>query len=626
MAWPLPSHFQASLQNPRIAFRDPELRSCSFEENALGQPRPWAGNFAVVYKGTGADGTSRAVRVFSTESPQRRERYDCVAEYLTARKLPCLVNFEYRDDAIRCLADGRWYPLILMDWVAGQTLFDWVHAQYKANAQTLLTKGAMRWVDLVGELSEAQIAHGDLQHANVLVTPDSYLKLVDYDGICVPALAGQRNLEKGTPPYQHPARNGDTPLSPRLDNFSALLIYVALRALAADPRLWNRHVGSEYDKLLFREDDFRQPDRSALRRDLQDSPDPHVREMAELLFASAAGDIDQVPSLIDLAAERHEVLACPAPPATALTSEAAAQPPPIGDVAGETDGTRWQETEERPPDRPAPAIKGYKIGNRLGSGILGSVYKAMFVDSGKPVAVKIVTPKVGATEYHRRRFLREMDHIVRLQHPNIAAVLKCGAIGKDLYFVTEYCGGGSLSQWMRSRGRLSLAYARPLMRECLDALQYAHLHQVIHDDLKPQNILWDLSSGPPVVKISDFGLARNLAAAGLSGTATAGARRAENCYTPRERLTSDHQSRPVSDLWSLAAVFYHALSGQLPYDFGSRDPVEVILTEDPVPLGDRDGSIPVGLAGVIDRALKTNPAHRYQTAVKMKAGLEQAFW
>jgi serine/threonine protein kinase len=248
----------------------------------------------------------------------------------------------------------------------------------------------------------------------------------------------------------------------------------------------------------------------------------------------------------------------------------------------------------------------------------------MSVDSGKLVAVKIVTPKAGA-EYHRRRFLREMDHIVRLRHPNIAAVLKCGAIGKDLYFVTEYCGGGSLSQWMMRRGPLSLAYARPLMRECLDALKYAHLHQVIHDDLKPQNILWDLSAGAPVAKISDFGLARNLAAAGLSGMATAGARRAENCYTPRERLTSDHQSRPVSDLWSLAAVFYHALSGQLPYDFGSRDPVEVILTEDPVPLGNRDGSIPVGLAGVIDRALQTNPAHRYQSAAEMKAGLEQAF-
>ena len=90
-------------------------------------------------------------------------------------------------------------------------------------------------------------------------------------------------------------------LSLRLDDFSALLIYVALHALAADPALWGKYVEqTNYDKLLFREDDFRFPQRSALRRDLLDSAKPYVRDMTERLFAAAAGNIDDVPFLDEI--------------------------------------------------------------------------------------------------------------------------------------------------------------------------------------------------------------------------------------------------------------------------------------------------------------------------------------
>ena len=132
---------------------------------------------------------------------------------------------------------------------------------------------------LVAELRGAGIAHGDLQHANVLVTPRGYLKLVGYDGMCVPALRGRPNLETGLAPYQHPQRNEHTRLSANLDHFSALVIYVALRALAASPSLWSRYIEqSGYDKLLFRSEDFRDPDQSALYRDLLRSPDAAVRD------------------------------------------------------------------------------------------------------------------------------------------------------------------------------------------------------------------------------------------------------------------------------------------------------------------------------------------------------------
>jgi hypothetical protein len=151
-------------------------------------------------------------------------------------------------------------------------------------------------------MQEATISHGDLQHANVMVTQAGELKLVDYDCMCVPALVGRRNLEVGVEPYQHPGRNETTLLSLDLDNFSALLIYVALRALSVDPTLWQKYVeGPGYDKLLFRAEDFQNPANSALYHDLLRSPDQELRELTQQLFGLAHAQMDQVPPLGQLA-------------------------------------------------------------------------------------------------------------------------------------------------------------------------------------------------------------------------------------------------------------------------------------------------------------------------------------
>ncbi|MBC8870733.1 MAG: FHA domain-containing protein [Planctomycetes bacterium] len=297
MPWPLASHISAILQDPRIAFRDPLFQAYHIERNALNQPRVWSGQFAVVYKGVDANGKSWAIRAFTSESRDRRNHYDQISAHLKAHRLRCLVDFEYRDASIRS-TDGKWYPLVVMDWVEGMTLFNWVDSKCKVGKGASIAKAVQHWVNLVNEMADAEIAHCDLSQVNVLVTPDGYLKLVDYDGMCVPALAGRQNLEMGVRPYQHPRRNEQTLLSANLDNFSALLIYVALRALAADTSLWTRHVAqSGYDKLLFRSEDFADCEQSALYHDLMKSPDPGVRDLAGKLFAMAKGNMDDVPPL-----------------------------------------------------------------------------------------------------------------------------------------------------------------------------------------------------------------------------------------------------------------------------------------------------------------------------------------
>ena len=298
-SWPLASHFSTILQNPRIAFRSVDLKQITIEKDDLNQPRAWSGAFATVYKGSHANGRgSLAVRVFTSASAERRERYHAIAEYLRNRRVESLVGFTYNDDGIRSAGDGKWYPLVTMDWVPGETLFKWTRKQCLNKDRRALAKAAELWVELIKELAAANIAHGDLQHANVMVTDQGRLKLVDYDCMCVPALVGRKNLEIGVDPYQHPGRDHDTPLSPRLDDFSALFILVALRALAAAPELWSTYVEQpQYDKLLLRREDLDLPRESPLIKALARSPDVEVQRLCARLLELVDLPLDQVPRL-----------------------------------------------------------------------------------------------------------------------------------------------------------------------------------------------------------------------------------------------------------------------------------------------------------------------------------------
>jgi predicted Ser/Thr protein kinase len=290
------------LQNPRIAFRSAELKQIAIAKDRLNQPRAWSGAFATVYQGNYPNGRgSLAIRVFTSAAPERRERYQAIAEYLRGRRVAPLVGFEYADDGIRSASDGKFYPLVTMEWVPGETLFKWVRKQCLDKNRKALAQACERWIELVGQLDAARIAHGDLQHANVMVTDRGELKLVDYDCMCVPALAGRKNLEIGVDPYQHPARDHDTPLSLELDHYSALFILTALKALAADPGLWNTFVERpQHDKLLFRREDLDDPARSTLIRALKKSPDAEVGRLCEQLIELRQVPIAGVPRLADL--------------------------------------------------------------------------------------------------------------------------------------------------------------------------------------------------------------------------------------------------------------------------------------------------------------------------------------
>lgn len=300
MSWPTLAQFNTMMQNPAVAFRDAALKSVTIERDAVGLPRARSGAFAVVYRAMFPNQESMAVRVFSSDIPARRERYKAIFDHLSQHSLGCLVPFTYSDNGFRA-SDGKWYPLITMEWVKGDTLFDWLQKRSGSNDGRAIGGVSDKWRDTVQQLGKAQIAHGDLQHANVMITDTSEIKLVDYDGMCVPKLIGLKNEEIGVEPYQHPQRDGNTQLTLTLDNFSSAFIYVGLKALSAEPRLWHDFVAQpEYDKILFRKEDFTDPSKSALFGRLRRSPDGDVQRLATRLCELWRVRIDEVPKLDEL--------------------------------------------------------------------------------------------------------------------------------------------------------------------------------------------------------------------------------------------------------------------------------------------------------------------------------------
>jgi hypothetical protein len=291
MAWPSDQDYNEAIQNPSIAFADQQLQSGQVEVNAMGIPKARSGNFATVYK-VNVEGAAHAVRCFRYDNPEHHLRYPAIASYLTQNPLPYMVSFRYVSQGLR--VGSSWYPFVRMRWVEGDSLVSYIEKNLSSPA--VLRDLATAWTQMLTDLRQAKIAHGDLQHGNVLVVQGK-LRLVDYDGMYVPALEGSRGIELGHRNYQHPQRT-ELDFGAYLDNFSAWLIYASLMALAVQPALWGQLKGGD-ECLLFRKADFDAPERSAVFRLLKAQPDAQVRALADRIEYFLWLPPDQVPAIGD---------------------------------------------------------------------------------------------------------------------------------------------------------------------------------------------------------------------------------------------------------------------------------------------------------------------------------------
>lgn len=248
---------------------------------------------------------------------------------------------------------------------------------------------------------------------------------------------------------------------------------------------------------------------------------------------------------------------------------------------------------------PGAEIGGYTILAPLGSGGMGTVYRA--VDGGgTPVALKLLHPHIGADPTSRERLRREVLALQRLRHPGVAAVLDAEADSTEAFLVTELVPGEDLSERVRRRGPLDAAALHRLAEGLRDALAAVHAAGVVHRDLKPSNVLVT-PDGPVLI---DFGIAQAVDETRVTSTGfvvgTPG-------YLAPE-LVDGAEPTPATDWWGWAALLAFAATGRAP--FGTR-PLEAVLVRTRSGDADLAGLGPV-TAGALWDALAADPADRAQ--------------
>jgi pSer/pThr/pTyr-binding forkhead associated (FHA) protein len=276
-------------------------------------------------------------------------------------------------------------------------------------------------------------------------------------------------------------------------------------------------------------------------------------------------------------------------------------------------------------EQPPPNIPDYQVQKKLGEGGMGAVYLASHKRTGKKFALKVMLSRVAVNARAREQFMREMDMIRTLKHKNIVEFIDHGSVGGVFYFLMEFCEGGSVDKLMERRGGvLKLHEAGPLMLQALEGLAYAHDHQFVHRDLKPQNIMLTGSEGAWTAEIGDLGMAKNFDKAGFSGMTVSGSYAGTYPFMPREQVTNFKYVKSPTDVWAMGATFYNMLTKSYPRDFvRGRDPVEIILHGEIIGIRKRLPSFPRSVAEVIDRSLENKAADRYQDAGEMLEALKR---
>jgi serine/threonine protein kinase len=243
--------YSRSLLEPQNCFSDSLLRQGAVECDMRGSPRSLTGNFASVFRVSTPGGTF-AVKCFLRMMDDQAARYKEIQKHFARNSTENTVTFEFLEKGIQ--VSGHWFPIVKMEWVDGDPLDTFIlKNSHESRFYGWLLQ---QFTDLQARLSKAQIAHGDLNHANIYVTKHG-LKLIDYDCAYVPSLAGCNSNELGHHNYQHPKR-ARSDFGAHLDNFAAWVIQTSLQALSIDSSLAEKlALGDEC--LLFRSSDFCDP-------------------------------------------------------------------------------------------------------------------------------------------------------------------------------------------------------------------------------------------------------------------------------------------------------------------------------------------------------------------------------
>lgn len=263
-------------------------------------------------------------------------------------------------------------------------------------------------------------------------------------------------------------------------------------------------------------------------------------------------------------------------------------------------------------------LPGYEITGMLGRGGMGDIYRARQVSLNRVVALKVLPPELCRNDEFAGRFESEAKAISLLEHHNIVTIYDFGVNDELRYFAIQYIDGESLDKTLEREKRISLKDSIHYTRQILRALKYAHERNIIHRDIKPQNILLDQKGR---LYVTDFGIAKMFTRTRLTQTGmTVGT---PEYMSPEQ--SEGLELNPQTDLYSLGIVMHEILTGFPP--FTADTPLAIAykqVHEYPRPVHEIDPKIPKEIGLVILKALKKERKERYGSAEEMLNDLDHA--
>ena len=274
--YPSRTDIVTAMNNPMVSFKSDELIGGSIERKGS-RIIQYSGGYSTVFPFNTKNNEKIAVRLWIADIGDAKKRSSEISNYLEKLNCEYFARFKYIDDAI--LVNGILHPVVIMKWIDGKTLKDYIQENIYNTVK--INSLSTKFRSMVKYFHQENIAHGDLQHGNILVTNAGELVVIDYDSMYIEPLEGMPDVIKGLMGYQHPKRKSNLKLNKKLDYFSELIIYLSLIVYSDSPSLWDRYYGTE--DLLFSKEDLNNPNSSKLIEDLIQSENDLISLLASKL-------------------------------------------------------------------------------------------------------------------------------------------------------------------------------------------------------------------------------------------------------------------------------------------------------------------------------------------------------
>lgn len=269
--------------------RDDFIKNGKLILDEKGRPQHYTGGYAIVFPFV-VNKEKWALRCWYANIGNIERRLKILSAEIQRLKLPYFCNFNYVQNGI--IIDGKVRATTRMHWVEGINIKDYI-CFYK-NDKSKLDALANNFLRMCKELHANRIAHGDLQHGNILISNKGSINLIDYDSVYLPALQGEKDIIAGLPAYQHPSRKNNVFANEKLDYFSELVIYISIVAVANQPYLIEKFEVDKSDSLLFKKEDYTDLKASNVYRSIYDMGGVFVKLLDVLSGYLCSSDINDL--------------------------------------------------------------------------------------------------------------------------------------------------------------------------------------------------------------------------------------------------------------------------------------------------------------------------------------------